>query len=122
MSYIYIASPYTHKDPNVVEQRYLKVMEATAHFLNQGIHVYSPVVHCHELAHRHNLPKDFEFWQDYNFAMLVSAHELWVIMIDGWKESVGVQSELDYGLDYLIVKYIDPDTFEIVDSNVGSRL
>lgn len=95
MSFIYLASPYTHADPAVVQQRHDTVMEFVAEQLAHKVWIYSPIVHCHELSLRHTLPGDFEFWKEYNFAMLAKASHLWVLALDGWDSSKGVRAELD---------------------------
>jgi len=94
MSFIYLASPYTHPRATVRHDRYLKVRETTATLLKKEIHVYSPIVHCHDLAVAHNLPKEFDFWCKYNKAMLSEAVALWVLQIPGWEDSKGVKWEI----------------------------
>ena len=95
MSFIYLGSPYSHLDPEIMLQRFESVKRLTASLLVAGHHVYSPIVHCHELAHDFDLPKDGPFWEDYNFAMLGVASQLWVHMQDGWNESKGLEGEMD---------------------------
>jgi hypothetical protein len=94
MSFIYLASPYSSDDPAVVKERYEMAAEMTANILNKGVHIYSPIVHCHELAHKYSLPKDFKFWKEYNFSMLEAANELWILTIEGWDTSEGVKNEM----------------------------
>jgi len=95
---IYLASPYTHKDPQVQQQRYELAMEAVAEFLRQGEFVYSPIVHCHEMAKRHSLPTDYQFWWNYNVDFMDSAQSIYVLCIDGWKESAGVRKEIEFAI------------------------
>jgi hypothetical protein len=47
------------------------------------------------MALRHTLPVDFDFWQEYNFALLAKASHLWILALDGWDQSKGVTAELD---------------------------
>lgn len=91
---IYLASPYSHKDPAVMEERYLAAMDCTAWLLKQKLWVYSPIVHCHEIAKQHSLPTDFEFWKEYNKHMLGLASLLYVLAIPGWTKSIGVAGEM----------------------------
>jgi len=70
MSYIYLASPYSHPSHEIMHERYEQAAAVTAHFLRNHRYVYSPIVHCHELARRHDLPRNINFWKDYNVAML----------------------------------------------------
>ncbi len=93
---IYLASPYSSPDPLIMKTRFLLAEQVTASFLTRGVYIYSPIVHCHELSSKYELPGDFAFWQGYNFDMLRRADSLAVLAIPGWKESVGVQEEIRF--------------------------
>ena len=90
---IYLASPYTHEDPFIREERYLRAAKVTIDFLKKQMWVYSPIVHCHELAKFGGLPVDADFWRDYNFAMLKKSDKLIILRIQGWDTSKGVHGE-----------------------------
>ena len=92
--YMYLASPYSHPDPFIREFRYLAAMRELTRLLKDGVHVYSPIVHCHELAKIADMPRAADFWERYNFTMLAAAEQLWVLMIDGWQESKGIAGEI----------------------------
>ena len=77
-----------------MKTRFLLAEQVTATLLQRSIWVYSPIVHCHELAQKHTLPTTFEYWQQYNIDMLRRCDELCVIDIPGWRESKGVTGEL----------------------------
>lgn len=96
MSYMYLGSPYSHHDPAVRHMRYRAAGRATAHLIRQGVCVYSPIVHCHEIAREFGLPKDFDFWKEYNFKMLEPADFLLILKLDGWKESKGLEGEMGF--------------------------
>lgn len=93
---LYLASPYSHKDPLIMKTRFLLVEQCTAYILQRRDHVYSPIVHCHEIAAKFSLPTDFDFWQAYNRDMLRRCTEFAILDIDGWKESKGVRGEFDF--------------------------
>lgn len=95
MGYIYLASPYSAggAGPFLRELRYLQTMEHLAWMLRQGVHVYSPIVHCHELAKIADLPKNAPFWQAYNFTMLAGADMMHILMLEGWEHSDGIRDE-----------------------------
>lgn len=97
--FIYLASPYSHKDHVVMEERFRAVEAATAELLRNEQRVYSPIVHCHELAKRHRLPTTAKYWEAYNFAMLARAAKLYVLTIPGWDESIGVTGEMKFAHD-----------------------
>ncbi len=92
--FYYLASPYSHPDPFVRELRYLQTMQVLTELLTKGLCLYSPIVHCHELAKIGALPKDAKFWEKYNFTMLAAAEQLWVLMLQGWEQSVGITAEV----------------------------
>ena len=89
---IYLASPYSANP----EHNYQLALSATAHMVAAGYIVYSPIVHCHPLHQAANLPQDFAFWRRHNFGILRKASELWVLDIQGWQESIGVQAEINF--------------------------
>lgn len=92
---IYLASPYSGTQEEM-QSRYLETERATAYWLSQGKIIYSPIVHCHELARKYSLPTDFLFWQHYNRGMLRLASELWIFKLPGWTESNGVTAEVNF--------------------------
>ncbi|WP_341232391.1 DUF1937 family protein [uncultured Methylophaga sp.] len=93
---IYIASPYSHKDPAVMQHRYEKVKEYTAYLMRIGAAAYSPIVHGHDIARSHELPTDWEFWKAHCLAMLRKADQMQVLKLPGWQESKGVQAEIEF--------------------------
>lgn len=93
---IYLASPYSHPDPAIREERYIRASKVLVElYLWRELWAYSPIVHCHELAKTFQLPRDAQFWKGYNTHMLLLATELHVIRLDGWDTSAGVQFEVD---------------------------
>lgn len=93
---IYLASPYSDPDPLVMERRFVLAEQATHYLLANKQWVYSPIVHCHALANRYELPRAFSYWQEYNQLMLDRADVLYVLQLDGWERSEGVTWERDY--------------------------
>ena len=93
MSYIYLASPYSHPVAAVRLRRYFAARDATAWMLRRRLWVYSPIVHCHDLALVHELPTDSLFWQEYNYVMLEGAEMLYILTLPRFAESVGIAGE-----------------------------
>lgn len=93
--YLYIASPYSHKDPAVRHQRFEDVGAYTARCLVAGEYVYSPIAHHHPISLRHTMPGDWEFWKKIDTVMLASSVGMRVLMMPGWQESVGVTAEIE---------------------------
>lgn len=95
MSFIYVASPYTHKEPSIRDNRYWKVLHFVAEHTRRGRILYSPIVHCHQMALTYELPGNLAFWKEHNTKLLRHANELWVYTLEGWKESQGVTFEIE---------------------------
>lgn len=91
---IYLACPYSHKDPEVRRQRFESANAVAAKLMQGGRHVFSPISHTHPIAVAGDLPKGWDYWEQYDRIFLGIAKEFWVIRIDGWRESVGVQAEM----------------------------
>jgi len=90
---IYLASPYSHPCPAVREARFRAVCRQAAEMLRRGILVFSPIAHSHAIA-AHGLPIDWAFWQRFDIPFLEMCSEVWVLTLDGWQESRGVQAEI----------------------------
>jgi len=107
MSYTYIGNPYSGT-PEQIKERFAIVEHFTAQAMKQGHVVFSPIVHCHEIAAKHGLPTDFKFWDTYCLGMLDKADKMIVLEMDGWKESKGLQAEIVFALENEIeIEYIE---------------
>ena len=96
---IYLASPYTHPDPRVMESRDEQTCIAVGSLIKQGLHAYSPIAHSRSVALLSDLPHDFGFWNAYDTDMISRCDEVWVLMLDGWEDSEGVKAEIKIALD-----------------------
>jgi len=98
--FVYLACPYSHPNPQTMEMRYHCVNKMTAQLMEDGIIVFSPISHCHEVARY--LPsndlyyRSWDFWREYDFAFLRAARELLVLTLHGWQDSVGVTAEIAF--------------------------
>ena len=106
---IYLASPYSHPDSEVREQRFQEVCFAAARLLVAGYAVFSPIVHGHPLVGC-GLPIDWPFWERFDRDHLLRCDEVVVLMLDGWRESVGVAAEIQIAGELgKPVRYLAPD-------------
>lgn len=92
---IYFASPYTHKDKAVLEQRFHAVVEACGWYMNnrRDKYFYSPIAHTHPIASRCTLPIEWQFWANFDECILSRCSEMWILTIPGWSRSTGVNAE-----------------------------
>ena len=118
---IYLSSPYSSDEFEVMYHRFNEICRISAHLMREGLFVFSPIAHCHDIA-RWGLPTDYEFWKEYNHEMLMRCDELYVIMMEGWIDSRGVGGEIiDATENNKPITYIsdDLDQFQIKgESNV----
>lgn len=99
---IYLASPYTykHEDPMEVvrmqDLRFRGACKAAGWLMCQGYQVFSPIAATHTIAVRCDLPKDFEYWEKYDYGFIDHYTTAFVVLaLEGWKESVGVKAEFE---------------------------
>jgi nucleoside 2-deoxyribosyltransferase len=90
---IYLASPYSSDDPTIRQQRFEAACRAAAELMRQGKTVFSPIAHSHAIC-AYGLPLDWRFWERHDRRYLEACDEVAVLMLDGWRESVGVQAEI----------------------------
>ena len=135
---IYIASPYTHINKRVVEYRERVVSRVISDLTVQYKYAFfGPITQSHRIAsfNKKELKGTFEQWSTIDYTWLSVCDELWVVTIPGWKESLGVQSEIVFAenlctscyryadkidLEYkcvcpvrIKIKYVDPTTLKV---------
>lgn len=96
MSYFYLGSPYTHKNPKVRQRRYEAVRNFAGFLAKHGEWVFCPIMHSHDMAIHCDMPYTFEFWDDWNKALIRPSRGVIVFQIEGWDTSRGLKSEIDY--------------------------
>lgn len=62
--------------------------------MGAGLYVFSPISHTHPIAEAGDLPRDWRYWEGYDYAILSGCGCLAVLMLEGWRKSVGVSGEL----------------------------
>lgn len=121
---IYLASPYSHPDAAVREQRYHATCSAAAQLINAGHAVFAPIVQGHALV-PYGLPTCWSYWEPHAKQHLQRCDELVVLTLDGWDTSEGVQAEitLAHGLGmsvYYMAQRLDEIVLTIAPALVPS--
>jgi hypothetical protein len=94
--YFYVATPYS-RWPGGLEDAFVQAAKNGAALAKLGVRVYVPIVHSHPIAvHGGIAPDNHEFWLGFDHPMMASARGLIVVKMDGWRDSVGVQAEIEY--------------------------
>ena len=105
---IYVASPYSHTDFRVQHLRYKQVADFCHQRVNEGDLVISPIAHWHYIAMNHHIDGDWKTWKEYNSQLISYCREMWVLMLEGWEDSIGVRAELDLAEEHDIpVRFFD---------------
>ncbi len=96
---IYLASPYSHPDAEVRAERHRMACIAATRLIHAGRLAFSPIAHSHALVVEGQAPGDWAFWRRYDLEMLDLCKELYVLMLPGWRESVGVVAEIKHACE-----------------------
>lgn len=112
---IYLASAYSHPDHHVREWRFREACRAAAALLRAGVTVFSPIAHSHPIA-GFGVPTTWEFWSRIDREFLARCDVLAVLTLPGWRESVGVQAEIQFARSLgLPVLYVDSAELDRAD-------
>ena len=91
----YLCSPYS-KYEDGIELANEHVCLVALELMERGVPLFAPIPHSHAISVATGKnPKDHEFWMDVDEPMIGAAHGLIVPMMKGWRESEGVQIELE---------------------------
>ena len=104
----YLASPYSHPDPEMQHLRYLMACQAAAHLMKQGHIVFSPIAHSHGIARF--VDGDHAFWMRQDLEFLRNCDEMVVLTLPGWDRSDGIRQEIEFAEAHgIAVRYMDFD-------------
>ena len=112
---IYLASPYSHDDPAVRQQRFDAVCKVASELMRAGKHIFCPIAHTHPIA-LYGLPKGWDFWGEYDRWFIEHCDALVVVRLPGWDESVGIRAEIELAESLgKRVEYMDTTAWTDVD-------
>lgn len=115
MGYYYISNPYNGTE----EQKHHRAQVAAkvcGSLLKRGIHAWSPIVHNHAMMETFNeftLEERRNIMLPFDFSLLNESKGMIVLTIEGWKESYGVNAEIEFCKKSDIpIYYLDPEKIE----------
>ena len=91
---VYLAAPYSHSDPKVIEERVSKINKKAAELMDEGYIVFSPISHSHPIADHVGNHQDHDFWLHQDLEFLNRVDHMMIFTLDGWDESFGIQEEI----------------------------
>lgn len=94
--FLYLASPYSHPELEVRQRRYEMARDMCSRLIRLGIHVFSPIVHTHDMAQANEMATDHVPWITLNHTMIERSSGIIVLQMEGWKQSKGVAEEIEY--------------------------
>jgi hypothetical protein len=108
----YLAAPYSHAISRTRFYRYRQICYVTAELARRGEIIYSPISSWHFIAVNYNLPTDAAFWLPYMLEFLARCDKMYVLQLEGWENSVGVQREIEFATEHNIpIEYITMGEF-----------
>lgn len=108
---IYLAAPYNHPDSDFVTQRMALFCIIDAKLCKQGLLTVSPLSK-HWMKYYTSIPLTWDFWKNYSEQLMSKCDALYVIMMEGWEQSVGVQAEIELATKLGIeIKYLKVSDF-----------
>ena len=93
---VFISSPYSHKDPEVMELNYELVSKFVLKLINSGVNATSPIAYGHPLVKLGKLPSSWEFWEEFCLSFLERSSKMIVYKIPGWENSIGMKAEIEF--------------------------
>lgn len=96
MKLAYLACPYTHENAPVREARANTATDYAAR-MTARMAVFSPITQGPQLAQylRPSITQHHKFWMDQCIPILRVCQELYVLPLSGWRQSKGVQEEIE---------------------------
>jgi len=105
---IYLATPYTHKDEKVMWHRERAVTIFAGYLTLKGIANYSPITQEFAVRQFVEMPYKWDFWREIDLTFIDHCDEVYVLCLEGFEESVGVNAEVSYAIDsHKPVKYVE---------------
>lgn len=109
---VYLATPYMHKSPTMMDLR-ADISDYIAHELaNDGVIVFAPISSWHKIAKKYGMRGDWEFWKHFDEAFIKCCKKVSIIKLPEWNVSTGVAAERKIADENNIeVDFIEPLTY-----------
>jgi hypothetical protein len=89
---IYLAGPYFHEDPKIKQKRFKLYTKVAAKLISKkDVFVFSPITHGHPIAQVKGFDPNHD-WIPLGKELLSVCDELWVLDLEGWRDSIGTKA------------------------------
>jgi hypothetical protein len=110
---IYLGCPYSldgQATEKQMERRHAQVTRCANVLFRIGLNVYSPITMHHQIQQHKKIKMTTRDWLQLDYEYLRHSEMLYVLKLDGWDNSLGLVSEIEFAqeLDIPIV-YIEPN-------------
>lgn len=112
----YLAGPYSHKDQAIMDQREIDHAKCAVELKLQGYSIYAPIPETTALTKLGGLVgTSWKDWRDHDLNLLSRCDEIIIILIEGWRESIGVRGEVKFAIQNDIpISYLDPNLYILI--------
>lgn len=94
---IYLASPFSHERPEMEESRFWSIAVIADRLMQAGHLVLSPITHSYPIAKAGaHTDKSYAPWRRLNQELIRRCDEVWVVRMNGWMLSAGIQAEVEF--------------------------
>ena len=113
--FIYLASPYSDSNADVMYLRFKQSCIAGAKLFKKGVVLFAPIAQSAMLVEHGDLGgTDWKTWASFDTTIIRQCKAVYVLTLDGWQESIGVTAEIVYAISEQIpVYYLDYETLEL---------
>lgn len=87
---------YEDQDKELREKRFKIINRVTGKLNQSGFAIISPISQSHPVALECGLEGEFDFWADIDYNLIIRCDMVFVLCLDGWKDSEGVAAEINF--------------------------
>lgn len=123
---IYLAGPYTHDNELIEKVRYLLLTHVSAKLEKLGVTNFSPITHSFHQSKLGGIDGKWKDWKKTDELFIErGVDEVWVLMLEGWEDSTGVQAEIEHAakhnrtVRYFNLDIVDDKLIEHIAEEVG---
>ena len=103
---VYLAMPYSHRDPEVVAARMEAFTDMDRALIRAGVNTVSPLYKHFAIEDSPDIGTDWEYWSGYSAELMKRCDAVVIIKLPGWEGSTGVSDEIDLAVALKIPVYV----------------